>query len=108
MGRPNDNVWAGCFGAQSFINRKFLIKIGDKYNLFNLLKYVTSRRYRCCLERIMGVIFHEEYLKHVKQYSLLGNIKTYCEWGYTYQEHCENLKNKKIPRLPVVKVWSGR
>jgi hypothetical protein len=108
MGRPNDNVWAGCFGAQSFINRNFLIRIRDKYNLFNLLKYVTARKYRCCLERIMGILFHYEYLKHVKQYSLLGNIKSYCDWGYTYQEHCENMRNKKIPRLPLVKVWSGR
>jgi hypothetical protein len=108
IGRPNDDVWAGCFGAQSFINRGFLIGIRDKYNLFYLLRFITARKYRCCLERIMGIIFHTEYLKHVKQHSLLGNIRSYCDWGYTYQEHCENLKNKKIPRLPVVKIWSGR
>jgi len=108
MGRPNDNVWAGCFGVQSFINRGFLIGINEKYSLFKLLKYVTARKYRCCLERIMGIIFHEEYLRHIKQHSLLGNIRSYCAWGYTYNEHCENIRNKKIPRLPVVKVWSGR
>lgn len=108
IGRNNDYVWAGCFGVQSFINRNFLIGLKNKYNLFILLNYVTERKYRCCLERIMGVIFYEEYLKYVKQHSLLGNIKAYCEWGYTYKEHCENLRNKKIPNLPVVKVWSGR
>lgn len=108
IGRTNENVWGGCFGVQSFINREFLLGIGNKYNLFNLLNFVTTRRHRCCLERIMGIIFHEEYLRRVKQYSLLGNITSYCNWGYTYQEHCDNIHNKKIPRLPIVKVWSGR
>jgi len=108
LGPANKEIWSGCFGVQSFINRDFLIDIRNKYNLFNLLNVVTCRSDRCCLERIMGVIFFIEYLRRLRMNSLLGDIKKYCEWGYTYNEHCENARNKKIPRLPVVKVWSGR
>jgi hypothetical protein len=108
LGPTNKEIWYGCFGVQSFINREFLISIKNKYNPFNLLNFVTCRSDRCCLERIMGVIFFVEYLRFLKIPSLLGDIKKYCEWGYTYNKHCENIRNKKIPRIPIVKVWSGR
>ena len=108
LGKINSEVWTGCFGVQSFINRNFLIGLRNKYNLFNLLNYVTKRSDRCCLERIMGTIFFIEYLKSINQHSLLGNIRNYCQWGYTYNEHCENIRNKKINTLPAIKVWSGR
>jgi len=108
LGLNNKNVWAGCFGVQSFINREFLIGLSNKYDLFSLLNGVTSRPDRCCLERIMGAIFYIEYLKVGEIRSLLGNIRSYCNWGYTYDEHRENSLNKKVLKLPVVKVWSGR
>jgi hypothetical protein len=108
LGKTNKEVWFGCFGVQSFINYDFLSFIRDKYNIFNMLNVVTCRADRCSLERIMGAIFFVEHLRILGINSLLGDIKRYCKWGYSYNEHRENLRNKKIPRLPVVKVWSGR
>jgi len=108
LGPTNKEIWSGCFGVQSFINRDFLIGLKNKYNLFNMLNFINSRSDRCCLERIMGIIFFVEYLRILNIPSLFGDIKSYCEWGYTYREHCENIRNKKILRLPAVKVWSGR
>jgi hypothetical protein len=104
----NSQIWSGCFGVQSFINRNFLHYLQNKYNMFSMLFYVKKRSDRCCLERIMGIIFYTEYLKKIQHHSLFGDIKKYCKWGYTYQEHIENLRNKKIIALPIVKVWSGR
>ena len=103
----NREVWSGCFGVQSIINRNFLIEISNKYKLFNLLNYVKKRSDRCCLERIMGVIFFIEYLKNINTYSLLGDISNYCKWGYTYNEYCSDMVNNK-KMLHVIKVWSGR
>ena len=110
LGKHNKNVWTGCFGVQSFIHREFLCKLQEKYNLFNLLHFITSRSDRCCLERIVGVIFFIEYLKEVGQYSMLGDIRSYCLWGYTYKAYYnDKYITKKINRqLPVIKVWSGR
>jgi hypothetical protein len=108
MDRKNKNIWSGCFGIQSFINRDFLIGLRNKYHLFNLLNVVQCRLDRCCLERIIGMIFYTEYIKHLKIPSLFGDIKTYFEWGYTYNQYIEDIKNKKIPNIPFVKVWTGR
>jgi|LauGreSuBDMM15SN_2_FD.fasta_scaffold29811_1 hypothetical protein len=108
LGKFNNDIWRGCFGVQCFINRDFLIGLENKYKLSNLLTIVKTRLDRCCLERIMGIVFFIEYLREMRIQSLLGDIKTYCKWGYSYLEHKENMRNKKIPRLSIVKVWSGR
>ena len=104
----NNNIWHGCFGVQSFINYNFLSSLQDKYNLFNLMDVVLCRADRCCLERIMGVIFFLEYPPLSIQSSILGDIYMYTKWGYTYEQHCENTRNKILNRLPIIKVWSGR
>ena len=104
----NTKIWHGCFGVQSFINYNFLSTLQNKYNLFNLLDVVRCRADRCCLERIMGVLFFIEYPQLSKQHSILGDIYVYTKWGYTYKQHCENTQNKIMNRLPVIKVWSGR
>jgi hypothetical protein len=101
------NEWHGCFGAQSYINYSFLNHIVNKYALFNLLDVVKCRMDRCCLERIIGILFSKEK-KNKNIISLLGNIHSYQNFSYTF----DNYKNdfyikKKIPKL-VVKVWTGR
>ena len=97
--------WNGCFGVQSYINHGFLVKIMNKYNLTNLLNAVKTRPDRCCLERIMGVIFFLE--KKNTNNSLFGNIRTYYIWGITFEDYLKTLKIKKNT-LPIIKVWSGR
>lgn len=99
--------WKGCFGVQSFINRNFLIRIQNKYNLSNMISEVTCRSDRCCLERIMGIIFHVEYLGLLNTRSLFGNIFEYTRWGYSYDEYIHDGIHKKKTK-PFVKVWTGR
>jgi hypothetical protein len=104
------NVWTGCFGVQSFIHHGFLCMIQKKYNLFNLLNYVTTRGDRCGLERVVGVIFYIEYLKEIGHPSLLGDIHSYgLTWGFNFKNYKDYKVNTNMKRcLPIIKVWSGR
>ena len=102
------NKWSGCFGGQSYINYEFLVALQNKYDLFNLLYCVRNRSDRCCLERILGVMFSINQRSLNKEKSLLGNIATYSKWGYTFDEYCDFLDKNKSSPLAVVKVWTGR
>jgi len=105
----NSTTWHGCFGGQSFINWKFLDYLRNKYHLFNLLSVVQCRTDRCGLERILGILFCMEYPLLIKTKSLLGSIQNrIMRWGYTYEEHCRNMRKYKKTLVPVVKVWTGR
>jgi hypothetical protein len=100
--------WFGCFGSQSFINHDFLLYLERKYNLSKLIRVITCRKDRCCLERVFGVIFCSEYPIITKKKALLGNIFTYQNFSnYKYENYEEDLKNNRLPR-PIVKVWTGR
>jgi hypothetical protein len=102
--------WYGCFGVQSYINYSFLCYLQEKYNIFNLLNAITCRKDRCSLERVFGALFYLEYPKIIKTPSLLGHIRTYMRYGYTYQQYIEDIKrkDKKLLILPIIKVWTGR
>lgn len=100
-------TWYGCFGIQSYINRKFLLNLESKYNITNMIHPVTCRSDRCCLERIMGCIFFTENKIISEKKSLLGDIMKYQNWGYTFDEYMENLKKGTINRS-VIKIWTGR
>jgi hypothetical protein len=106
LGMPHTK-WFGCFGVQSFINHTFLLYIEEKYKITNLLKVVTCRADRCCLERIMGCIFFTENVNINNKKSLLGNIMTYLKWGYDYNEYENNIKDGYVPK-EIIKVWTGR
>lgn len=107
LGKIQD--WYGCFGVQSYINRNFLIKMVNKYNLFSLLNKVKNRPDRCCLERIFGVIFNLESAFAKNNKSLFGNIHMYNNnFDYTFDKYMRDLMvNKKLPKS-VIKVWTGR
>uniref|UniRef100_A0A6C0H6L8 Glycosyltransferase n=1 Tax=viral metagenome TaxID=1070528 RepID=A0A6C0H6L8_9ZZZZ len=101
--------WFGVFGVQCFINYNFLKKIQDKYDINNLLNYITCREDRCSLERIMGILFFLESPAHrfsVRK-SILGDIRSYLPWGYTFNDYNTSFKQGKILKN-VVKVWTGR
>ena len=97
--------WLGCFGVQSFINHAFLFKLQQKYNLFRLLECVRNRPDRCCLERIMGILFFLEEPNLTG--SLFGDILKYSP-KITYQQHRIHMQTYKRSYLPYIKVWSGR
>ena len=105
----NKYKWFGCFGSQSFINRDFLIYLEKKYNITNMTVAVKCRRDRCCLERVFGVIFYSEYPILTEKKALLGNIFSYQKFSsYTYDNYETDIKNNKLIRRPIIKVWTGR
>ena len=106
----NDNMWMGCFGCQCFIQHTFLSHLQEKYNLFSLLRFVRKREDRCCLERIMGILFFLEsrFMAKCHIFSLLGSITTYMKWGYTFDKYLEDQQSGKVIQVPLIKVWTGR
>lgn len=107
LGMTNE-IWCGCFGAQSYINLNFLEYIENKYNISNLINVINCRSDRCCLERILGCIFSTEYpTTTLARKSLFGDIMKYQKWGYSYDQYIEKFKKGFLPRV-VVKVWTGR
>lgn len=104
--------WNGCFGVQTYINHGFLDYIQKKYNMFNMLKVIRSRKDRCCLERILGLIISMENSRLKRVPSLFGDILKYqngeYHWGYTFQKYKKKLENEQKIMVPYVKVWTGR
>ena len=104
----NNETYDICFGCQCFINLNFLEMLELKYKISNLLNSINCRSDRCSLERIMGILFNEEFkkLKNVK--SLFGGIVYhYKSFKYNYPEYWCDFMNKKIVHS-VVKIWTGR
>ena len=109
LGNKQKNIeWYGCFGVQSFINRNFLLKIEQRFNISKLIKVVKNRTDRCCLERIFGMIF---YLTNTNKIGtikpLFGNIFKNQNWGYSYEKYSNDVSNNKIKK-GIIKVWTGR
>jgi hypothetical protein len=97
-----------CFGVQSYINLNFLQMLESKYKITNLISVINNRTDRCGLERIMGLLFNQEYPLLYKKGSLFGNImKHHRAFNYNYDHYLQDFKNKKVYG-PFVKVWSGR
>jgi len=104
----NNDKYNICFGCQCFINLNFLDRLERKYGITRLVKFVNCRTDRCTLERILGLLFCEEYpqLKNIK--SLFGEIiKHYKSFQYNYSDYINDFNNKRIYHS-VVKVWTGR
>jgi hypothetical protein len=69
---------------------------------------VHNRKDRCSLERILGLLFCEEYPSLLKSKSIFGDIITKNKnFRYNYDHYTSDLKNGKII-YPFVKVWTGR
>jgi hypothetical protein len=105
--RKNAN-WAGIFGVQSYINHSFLKNIDGKYNINSLLHAVKNRTDRCALERIMAVLFYNEYPQLIGIKSLFGTIHSYIKWGYSYDNYINDIRKYKRAIRPIIKVWTGR
>ena len=97
-----------CFGAQTYIKLSFLESIQNKYNITNLVNVIHNRADRCALERIIGLLFCEEFPKLNKINSLFGDIIIQNRaFNYNYDDYNNDLKKKKVI-YPFVKVWTGR
>jgi hypothetical protein len=103
----NDNFNL-CFGGQCFIKLRFLELLENKYHISNLINVVHNRTDRCSLERILGLLFCQEFPKLLTIKSLFGDImKQPRAFSYTYDDYCSDLSKKRIAN-PFVKVWTGR
>jgi len=97
-----------CFGCQAYIKLNFLELLQKKYNITNLVNVVHNRKDRCSLERILGLLFCEEYPNLLKSKSIFGDIITKNKnFRYNYDHYTSDLTNGKII-YPFVKVWTGR
>ena len=97
-----------CFGCQCYIKLSFLEKIDKKYNLINLVNPIHNRPDRCALERITGLLFHEEFPQLSRYQSMFGDIKKHHKaFFYTYDDYIDDYNKKQI-KHGFVKVWTGR
>jgi hypothetical protein len=101
--------WKGCFGAMSIIKHEFLVLIAEKYNMFNLINVIKTRKYRCSFERIIAIIF---YLEKCDNKSLFGNYLQLLEINET---NCDNINNylycfnnAKVLPQNIIKLFTGR
>jgi hypothetical protein len=107
MGLNNDKINL-CFGCQTYIKLSFLELLQNKYNICNLVNVVHNRTDRCGLERVLGLLFCQEFTKLTKINSLFGDILTqHLAFNYNYDQYANDLKEKKVIH-PFVKVWTGR
>lgn len=93
-----EGEWRGCFGGMCIITHDYLKEVNNKYNLENLLPFITSRQHRCCFERVIACLLQFNH----KRETLLGDIMKYCQWGITFEDR-HNYRH-----LPMTKVWTGR
>lgn len=104
----SDDKFNLCFGGQCYIKLGFLEKIELKYGISNLVNFIHNRTDRCSLERILGLLFCQEYPRLLKIHSLFGDImKSPRAFNYNYNDYDNDIKQRKIIS-PFVKVWTGR
>jgi hypothetical protein len=108
LGLNNYDKFNLCFGGQSYIKLRFLELLQAKYNITNLVNVIHNRTDRCSLERVLGLLFCEEYPKLKKINSLFGDIiKQRRAFNYNYDEYNADLSRRRVIH-PFVKVWTGR
>ena len=104
----SDDKFNLCFGGQCFIKLGFLERIEHKYGISYLVNFIHNRTDRCALERILGLLFCQEYPRLLKINSLFGDImKSPRAFNYNYSDYDNDIKQKKIIN-PFIKVWTGR
>jgi hypothetical protein len=92
--------WRLCFGVMAFVTHDFIVQLNVEHNLINLINFVVNREFRCCLERIMGLLLCKDGIKP----SEFGNIHKHSSWGFQFSDDII----EKNPHIPIIKVWSGR
>jgi len=108
------NKWSGCFGVMSIIKIDFLQMIEEKYKILNLLPLIKTRNDRMNLERVFGLIISYE---NKKKDSLIGNIHKFQKYyynnkkywkDYDFNQYKKEKKENQLPKVDMIKVFSGR
>ena len=108
LGMSSKDKFNLCFGGQTFISHRFLTALERKYNINNLVNAVTCRTDRCGLERILGLLFNNEFKDLNKINSFNGDIRShYSSFVYNFDNYLADFNNN-IVRGTFVKVWTGR
>ena len=69
---------------------------------------VTCRTDRCGLERILGLLFNNEFKQLSKIKSFYGDIRSHhLSFGYNFDNYLADFRNNIIHGT-LVKVWTGR
>lgn len=104
--------WNGCFGLMSVVKLDFIKYIGQKYNLFNVLNFVSNRNDRMNMERVFAVVCQFENRSIFTNNAILGDLFKYINYhyGYSFDEYTNDVmkKNRNITKKEIVKVWTGR
>lgn len=102
------NKCMGCFGAIAWISKSCILNMQNKYNICNLVKCIRTKEDRCCLERVIGILFGTEYPLTASR-SMFGDIHKFGKqpFSYTYSIYIQDLKKFRV-FSPIVKIWSGR
>lgn len=103
---PSSFTWKGCYGGQALVSLAFIQQLEAKYGFSQMIRAVQCRADRCCLERILGSMFCIETGPN-RMPSILGDIRQYQTWGYSYEDYSRDLREHRLPR-PIIKVWTGR
>lgn len=107
LGFRND-IFYLCFGGQAYIQLTFLEYLQNKYNITNLVSVISNKTDRCALERILGLLFCQEYPKLTKIKSLFGDILIKeRNFSYNYNDYIKDIQQRKVIH-PFIKVWTGR
>lgn len=106
----NKAAWMGCFGVQTVIDHDALVRIVEKYQMFNCLSVVSSRPMRMAMERVFSVLCTLEHPTLAVTPSLFGVIHQFPlrPFSYSYKEYLGDVGTHVLEGLSLVKVWSGR
>jgi hypothetical protein len=97
--------WFGCFGVCSIITYEYVQHLHTTHNIFNLLKFITSRTDRMAIERILALLAFYDDKVTLYNCSIFGEIANYPNsFLITYPDY----KNYQSPDCKIVKVWSRR
>ena len=98
--------WYGCFGCQTIISYDFIKEIHEKYNIFELLKYIDNRPKRMNFERIFSLLCTEINKEIYNKKSIYGDILEYQDWGLNFNDYKNYSSVYKDYDL--IKTWCGR
>ena len=121
----NTKSWVGCFGCMTYITWDYLSHINDKYGLFSLVDYISTKPDRCSLERTFAIVCHHDRNHHIDKTvnctatpvnSMYGTIYEYgrrylnnLHFGLTYPKYQSlTIKPASKPTQKPVKTNSKR
>lgn len=97
----------GMFASASVMTWSVVKQLQEDFDLQSLSRWVTTRRHRMAMERILAALCFISYPDLVKQLSLVGDIHTMPKaFQFSLIDYQSN--QYELSKFPLVKVWNGR